>query len=217
MRTEQEQKEATDIFTSFRNESLKRQLSNTENYDKSILTLSSTGLAVSLTLLNIIHLNTACYSWLLPLSWWLFLTCIALSLIAYQVSNLALNRQLDIAERYYINQEEEAFHQRNRFSEFNDRLNSVVGIVFICALSAIVVFFSLNLPHQRENMSNDDLKTSVEPLTKSATVPNMQRLPTGAEIGINSAQVPTMQSIPKPPPPPQQTSQGSGQNQKSEN
>ncbi|HID9045509.1 TPA: hypothetical protein ACXE7L_005075, partial [Enterobacter asburiae] len=51
-RTDEEIKQATAIFAVYKAEIDKRELSNTDNYDKNILTLSSAGLAISLTLLK---------------------------------------------------------------------------------------------------------------------------------------------------------------------
>lgn len=72
-RNDEEQKRSIEIYDSFRDEFLKRQLSNTESYDKSILTLSSAGLAISLTFLeSVVPMETASHLWLMKMSWVFF-------------------------------------------------------------------------------------------------------------------------------------------------
>ncbi|MBI1424874.1 MAG: hypothetical protein GC149_15615 [Gammaproteobacteria bacterium] len=114
MRTEEEQKEANKIFESFRNELLKRELSNTESYDKSILTLSAAALGLSLSAIRlIVPLETAKYICLIKLGWALLLISIATSLSAYLMSNKAITVQLKNAEDYYVKGIEGAFNKRN--------------------------------------------------------------------------------------------------------
>ena len=68
-RTEEEQKRSTEIFDSFRDELYKRQLSNSEAYDKAILSLSSAGLAISLSFIKfIVPLEQAKYICVLEIS-----------------------------------------------------------------------------------------------------------------------------------------------------
>lgn len=205
-RTEEEQKRSIQIYDSFRDELLKRQLSNTENYDKSILTLSSAGLAISLTFLNsVIPLDNAEYIWLVIASWVSFLFSVLLSLVAYLVSNAAISKQLDIAEDYYVNKLPSAFNKANWLSSLNTWLNYSVGILFGVAISAVVVFVTLNINQEDIDMP-DKVKTSnSQPALDSAIIPTMQRVPTEG-ISINSAQIPTMQSAPGTIPQEPQTS-----------
>ncbi|WP_157385745.1 hypothetical protein [Methylosarcina fibrata] len=72
-RTEEQQKRANELYDSYRDEVRKRQLSNNENYDKTILSLSSAGLALSLTAIRfVVPLEIASYLDLIKWSWWLF-------------------------------------------------------------------------------------------------------------------------------------------------
>ncbi|MEI8574822.1 hypothetical protein J0667_23065 [Methylomonas sp. WH-1] len=104
VRTEEEQKRCIEIHDAYRAELLKRQLSNTENYDKAILSLSSAALGLSLTAIKlIIPIDLAGHLWSIKLSWVLFLLTIIFSLVSFLISNYGINRQLSIAENYYIN------------------------------------------------------------------------------------------------------------------
>lgn len=200
-RTEDEQKRAIEMFDSFRDELLKRQLSNTENYDKSILTLSSAGLAISLTFFKfIVPVNMSEELWLMKLSWICFLSTVILSLAAYLVSNAAITRQLKIAEDYYVNQKESAFNNKNWLSSINNWLNYLVGLLFAIAITTVVIFVILNFQNGgMDNMSDKENKASVEkqqPVNESAVVPSMNRVTPVEGLAINSANIPSMQAAP---------------------
>ena len=197
-RTDDEQKRSIEIYDSFRDELLKRQLSNTENYDKSILTLSSAGLAISLTFLKfVVPIEQAQSVFLVKISWACFLLSIIISLAAYLISNAAITQQLKIAEDYYVNKLASAFNKKNWLSTVNNWLNYATGLLFAAAIITVVLFVITNLKSQGETMtdkkvSNSNLVVSQE----SATIPTMQRVPVEGDLAINSAQIPTMQAAP---------------------
>jgi hypothetical protein len=143
---EDHQKRVIQIYDAYRDDLRKRQLSNNENYDKTILTLSSSGLALSLTAIKFaIPLATAKYLFLLQSSWWLFGATILIAIIAYPISNVALNKQLENAEDYYARGIEDAFSRKNWYSIINDQLNIVAGLAFIIATAAIIAFVTFNI------------------------------------------------------------------------
>lgn len=73
----------------------RRQLSNSENFDRALLMLSSTGIAVSFAVIkNIIALDTATRVWLLHLSWWLFAVSIFATLTSFWTSQCGLKTQI---------------------------------------------------------------------------------------------------------------------------
>lgn len=210
-RTPEDQKKADKMFDALRDELLKRDLSNTESYDKAILTLSSTALGVSLTAIKfVVPLATAEYIWLIKLGWLFLLISITSSLSAYLISNKALIIQTDNARDYYINGIKDAFNRPNVFITLNDILNKVTGLIFIAALAAIVAFVIINIDSEGEKMSNENGNTATSAkiatlMKKSANIPTIQQVP--AEGGENtiSANVPTMEQAPGS----QGTSQGS--------
>jgi hypothetical protein len=145
-RTEEQQKRAIEIYDAYRDDVRKRQLSNNENYDKIILTLSSSGLALSLTAIKFaIPLATASHLFLIQGSWWLFGITIFISIIAYWVSNKALDIQLKNAEDYYSKGLEDAFSKKNWYSDVNNWLNMTAGVTFIIATALIISFVTSNI------------------------------------------------------------------------
>ncbi|MGJ8646359.1 MAG: hypothetical protein ACSHXJ_05655 [Marinomonas colpomeniae] len=145
-RSPEEEKRSTEIFDSYRDELYKRQLSNTEAYDKAILSLSSAGLAMSLAFIRfVIPLEEAKHLLVLKLSWGFFLLSIVVILISFLISNKGISIQLKHAEQYYIKNEQEAFNKFNIYEYINSRLNYLSGALFIIALAFIVGFVIFNL------------------------------------------------------------------------
>ena len=211
IRTDEQQKRAIEIYDAYRDDLRKRQLSNNENYDKTVLTLSSSGLALSLTAIKFaIPLEKAKYLFLIQGSWWLFGATILISIIAYWISNKALDIQLKNAEDYYSKGNEDAFSKKNWYSDVNDRLNMTAGVTFIIATALIISFVTYNINYREFEMSDITDKIGLE----SMSVPPMQRI--DQSIVPLSATIPPMQLAPSPSPTQQQqqTTQSTGGDKK---
>ncbi|MGR5108891.1 hypothetical protein [Shewanella chilikensis] len=193
-RTEEEQKRSEEIHDKFREELLKRQLSNNEGYDKAILSLSSAGLALSLTAIRfVVPLETASYLWALKTSWVLFLLTVLSTLVAYLVGNKAIDTQLEIAEDYYLKALVSAQTAKNPYQKFNTILNRFTGIFFGVAISLVVLFVILNI--KSEPMANKNPTSFRATTTDSADIPRMQSAPSRSSATA-SADIPTMQMAP---------------------
>lgn len=192
IRTEEEQKRSTEIFDSFRDELYKRQLSNSEAYDRAILSLSSAGLAISLTFIKfIVPLEKADYLIVLKASWVLFLLSVVATLISFLIGNKGISTQLKYAEQYYVEAKAKAFNKFNNYAYLNSSLNYVSGALFLVALTCVVSFVILNISHGETDMSKGK-KTFV---IDSASIPTMQK--TGSTTSIKkSANIPSMGQAP---------------------
>ena len=199
VRTEQEQRRATEMFDSFRDELLKRDLSNTENYDKSILTLSAAALGLSLTTIRfIVPFETAEHIWLVIWGWILLLGSIISSLSAFLVSNKAIEIQIHHAEEYYIRCVSEAFNRKNVYLKINLIINYATGSIFAMAITAIVAFVALNIaPGDIPMSKKGEDKTTTVNIRESANIPSMTKTPSDTDSSVNSANVPTMQQAPE--------------------
>ncbi len=112
-RSEEDQKLADQMFDKFRDDLLKRDLSNTENYDKTVLALSTATLGFSLIIVkDLVKVSTACHTWLLYLSWVFLVAVIIASILAYSIGNMAINNELEKAREYYKHGNEEAFENK---------------------------------------------------------------------------------------------------------
>lgn len=192
IRTEEEQQRSVEIFDSYRDELFKRQLSNSEAYDKAILSLSSAGLALSLTFIKfIVPLTKANYLSILKLSWLLFLASVITTVISFLISNKGISTQLKFAEEYYIEAKANALNKFNIYACFNTIFNYVSGVLFIFALICVVSFVTLNINHGEIDMSNK--KESFA--TDGAAIPKMQQASGSGKID-KSAGIPPMGQAP---------------------
>jgi hypothetical protein len=142
-KTEEERKR---IYVSTRQDLLNRNLSNSEKYDNAILTLSTGVLGISMAFIkDIVPLNRADYVPLLKISWCLFGAAIISTLTSFLVSQLAIKRQLEYAEKYYLDSQEEYLNKKNRPAAWTDYINYVSGGFFVAGIIATVLFVSANV------------------------------------------------------------------------
>ena len=135
-----------------RDELLKRQLSNSQLFDKAILTLSSAGLGFSLAFIRKgISLAEATQVYLLYVSWGLFVLAIASTLISFFTSQRAINKQLEFNEDYYLgnegkpsNSENKLDNPKNRWNQITNALSCFSLIFYLLAILLTVLFAALN-------------------------------------------------------------------------
>ena len=107
-------------FSELKTELFKRQFSNAENFDKAILTLASGALALSLGFLkDFVSLNTANLVWSLYSSWFLFVSCIIITVASYLISQIGIEKQLKLAKRYYLDSDDTALEEKKQIINFN--------------------------------------------------------------------------------------------------
>ena len=124
----------------------KRMLSNSEAFDKAILSLSSAGLGISLTFFRfVVPANQAVSIEFLERSWYLFLGAIVSTLVSFAVSQQAQKKEIEHAEKYYLEDLEEYSNKNNPAANLTEALNILSGILFIFALINIVSFVTKNI------------------------------------------------------------------------
>lgn len=123
----------------------KRDLSNVENLDKAILSLSSAGLGLSLVFIrNVVKLAEADHVWVLHVSWLMFVFAITSTLLSYLFGQRALNKQREFNEKYYLEGDEDA-GQKVTFSSRVTRVLSYVSVfTYIAAVACTALFIGLN-------------------------------------------------------------------------
>ncbi len=174
MSTETRQK----MYDEFRDELYKRELSNSEGFDKAILSLSSAGLAISLTFIkSIVPINEAIYVYWLYSSWFFFGVAIISTLLSFMFSNQGLKTQLELAEQYYLQNKEDAFNKPHWFAKATDVSNLLSGVVFILAFSSVIIFSIANFNNQNTTSGvcemSDNKKTIA---TNGQSIPQMKRV-----------------------------------------
>ena len=147
-RTPEEQKQAEGTYTSISEESNRRYVSNSEHYDKAILTLSSASLGFSVFVLNyIVPWKSACFLWLLFIAWGALGLSVVCSLLGYRIANRAI-KALDVnMQAYYLHNtvEEPETPYTKRLNNIVSQLNWLIGVLFILGLFTALLFVSLNI------------------------------------------------------------------------
>lgn len=135
------------LYERQRDDLSKRQISNAENLDKSILTYSGAGLALSLGFLkDFIPIRQAEYAWALYSSWAFFTLAMVLVIASYVLSLKVVNLQLDRAERYYLKSEEAALDEQTCWDYCANHVNHwMSAVAFAIALIFTTFFVSVNL------------------------------------------------------------------------
>jgi uncharacterized membrane protein YpjA len=180
------------MFSERRRELIDRQLSNSEAQDKAILTLSSSGLVLSVSFIRfVVELDSATYTYLLFSSWLFFALAVISTIFSYLIGQKAINDSIGISYKYYIEDNDDYENIVPASSNINDKVNLLSSITFMLAVISIAAFITLNINQNEKNiMSKDKSKTVF--VKDSAAVPAMEK---------KSANIPQQQQKPKPVPP----------------
>ena len=126
---------------------LARNLSNTENLDKAILSLSSAGLGVSLVFVvrNLERLASAHGKYILYLSWMMFIFAIISTLVSYLTSLHGIDKEFARLSREYDQEnEEELGNTRNLPAKMTKVLRYVSVIGYVSGVSLTFLFIAFN-------------------------------------------------------------------------
>jgi len=190
-------------YHSYRTQLLDLQKSDTTEFDKGILTLSSGALGLSLAFIkDIVKIERASHPSLLMGSWFLFAGAILLTLISFLVTQKSVSVQLDYAEKYYLEEKEEYLNKKSCWVSANVWLNRFTAFLFTLAVFATVTFASINLKNVGEHMASE--KTSVDTLIKAGQkgdISKGQTIPSMPKTLSEGQTIPKMTAIqPKPKP-----------------
>lgn len=182
-----------ELFDKYWAEAQTRQRSSSENYDKSILTYSSGGLAISLTFLkDIVPIKEAVHLSWLYFSWGCFVGATALTIVSFLLSYKAQELSLSFAEEYFINGKDEFCNKNCWQGSALNVFNILSGAMFVIALIATSIFVTLNMEEKAKvmakNFANDGMPPS---LMQKVTSTTNQR-------GLPAASMPKAPSTPQP-------------------
>lgn len=154
----------------------KRELAGSDNFDKSILTLSSGGLGLSLSFLRDMGGQAVTLPWLLYCSWLMFVVATVSTMASFLVSAKALDHQKDVARRAYLEGNSEAFSEANIWDQCTRGLNLASAVAFFCALGMTIGFVITNVEGRRmAGNSTNNNGAAGDVIQRGATVPTMQR------------------------------------------
>jgi hypothetical protein len=201
--------DAKKFYSEYIGEIRKRQISSSENFDKSILTYSSAGLALSLGFLkDFVPPSVATCQALLFSSWGLFTLATVLTIISFLISYSAQEKMLEKAERYYCQGDQSAMTEPNWLDIAITWINLFSGAAFVVAIIFTTVFVSINLDKanvmKKPNIAQDGMPSPTlakvfnqnEYLNKGMNSPSMPKVP--ASSG-QATQSPSANSQPASP------------------
>jgi len=178
------------LYGEVRADLLKRQLSNNENADRAILTVSMAALGFSLAFLkDVVPFQTADCSWLLYLSWVFFPVAIIATLLSFFTSQKAITEHLEFAHKYYIKRDEQAAQLQSKYASITEFLNRAGAVFLVAGMLVTCVYIFINL-----GKGNTMTKVRID---EGATVPNMQKVPQSMEMLQKGATIPAMQTVPQ--------------------
>lgn len=194
--------EKRQLLAETRADLLSRQLSNAENYDKAVLTLSTAFLGISFAFLkDFVPIDRAVWLCLLYGSWVVLTGSVMSTIISFWLSQRAIDVQLRKAEDYYLRDDQCALN-KSRVATATDWVNAVSGVLFVLGVSLTTVFVIVNL--ERSLKMSDDKKVENVPLREAASIPKMQEVPLKRGAPIPNFQ-PAPQSRPQQSQPPAQS------------
>lgn len=169
-----------------RDDLLARELTNSVNFDKSVLSLSSVGLGFSVGFIrDVVAVNVAAGLRLLHGSWVLFGLAIVMTLVSFLISQKAIQIQLELANRYYLQNDESCLGRRNNAARVNGVLAWGSCIAFILAIVMTVVFAIINTKEVAAVAR--EVKVT---LSEGVTLTNM--VPKPGDSGTKGAPVPAL-------------------------
>jgi hypothetical protein len=138
---------AADIYKDFEAELFKREVSNAEAYDKSVMMYATGALALSLTFIkDLLPPGKAVYMCALYGAWVAFLASLIAVLLSYMAGQLAIRKQRVLAYEYYVDGNEDSLKpEKNPWVARTDRLNIGSGAFFIVGAALMTWFVAWNV------------------------------------------------------------------------
>lgn len=182
------------LYEKTRDDLLKRQLSNSENFDKAILSVSTAALGFSLAFLkDFVVLEHARCGWLLNASWGLFVWAIVATIVSLLVSQRGIMEQLEKAEGYYL-RGDESHLTRGFYAKATDWINGAAGVLFILGVFVTTLFVSLNV-EGGSKMAKETRGVRVGDIDGGAAIPTLQKMSGGETTVAKGAPIPNMQRV----------------------
>ena len=143
MQEQEDNKKRELLYEKTREELLDRQLSNSQLYDRAILTLSTSALGLSIAFIKDIFpdLETRCF---LIASWCLFSFAIISTILSFWAGQKAIKIHLIYAEKFYLEKNED-YRKTSCYAKISSCLNYCSGGLFIAAVVSTLVFVLINI------------------------------------------------------------------------
>jgi hypothetical protein len=176
------------LYERTKDELVAGQRSNAEQFDRSVLTLSSGFLALSASFMkDVVPLATMTTAWLLYTSWMAFASAVALTLLGILYGQRVFKRLIEGAEQYYLQGNPEAWRLSETLPRGIDRLNIAVGVVFAAGVFLTVAFVIINVASREMTEKQRTVPRQVERSQPANTFPKLP-IPTQTEQSKPSEQ-----------------------------
>jgi hypothetical protein len=120
--------------------------SSSDEYDKSILTLSSAMLGLSLTFMkDIVPMAQITHRYSLYVSWICFTVSVLCVICSFRLSIPAHCAHLKCLDDYYLLDDRTALSRKSKWSAIVEWLNWASGLFFVCGLASSAYFVFTNL------------------------------------------------------------------------
>jgi hypothetical protein len=197
-RTTKETKDLAErLYFDIQEELFRRETINSEAYDKAILTYSSGALALSLGFLKDFALGAHPTNLtLLFVSWCLFVLAIFSTTLSFIFGKLAIVKQLEKAELYYIHGHGPGIDMPNKWAGRANFANWTSGFAFTAAALLTAVFVFTALKERSMNRNNpppgvvEKIISGQTDIIKSVDPTRMVRLPEPVDPAPQPAQTP---------------------------
>lgn len=184
------EKENRRLYDDYYKDTNARMLSNIENHDKAILSLSTATLGVSLAFMkDVIPIDKAVNIFILEISWSILILAIISVIFSFFTGNKASLKHLKFAEDYYINGDDKAIDKVSKWFVITEWLNYASGAFFILGIIFTAIFVNTNITNKGNNLNN----TNIE---KGANASNMKPQINSSQKVNNGATPPKMQIKP---------------------
>jgi hypothetical protein len=176
------EKSNRELFAAIRDHLNQADLSNSEQFDKAILTLSSGGLGLSIAIIQfIVPLSEASCFLLLWASWFLFGLAIVTTVVSFMTTKEAINETRYYAYQYYMEYKEEYAEKISPYSRLTYNLNKASGVLFILAIISIVAFVSINIDTDGKEVTEKSSKTQNSQTERGYVPPTVKPKPPKSE------------------------------------
>ena len=128
-----------EAYVETRRDLLVRNLSNSRQYDASILTISSVALGISLAFV-LGGFTFGRYGAWLELSCAFFWASIISTMFSFIVGKMALNKQLEYAHKYYVEFDDTYLNKTNVGGIMTEYINLLSGVLFMTGVTLAVGF-----------------------------------------------------------------------------
>ena len=178
-------KERLRLYERTRDELVASTRSNSASYDRALLTLSSAFLGGSLAFVGqVVDFDSASLKCALYVAWALFVVTILITITSFIYGLLKFQPLLDAAERYYLQQNKEAWKTSLTVQRAVNRYIIASGISFILGAGLLTTFIARNIPRAipmtQNSGSSEKLERSIPPGTFQKPATPTPAAPDGA-------------------------------------